>query len=155
MKAMPFLALAMLGLLAVAPNAVAFHGAYYKATGVAEKGNVPYLVTVEWVGYWPCPCFKVTIQDISTHAIVEQRMFTGTHTFQGPAFSFWEAFVYHGWSTDPSVSFDIQGTFVNTFNLPPYPGQMVYAGNYEDYQVQVVVVVVNGHFVDLTDPTHF
>lgn len=154
MKLAPLAVLALLATsMSVAPDAAAFHGAYYKATGIATTAdNHVLLANVEWMG-WQFHGFRVTLMDPTTHAIVAQKQFVGDEAFLGPFFYVGEAFLYHGYSLDPAVSFDIQGTFVNAFNVPPYAGQMVYVGNFGAYAIKVVVVQAAYRFVDLQDPT--
>lgn len=127
----------LLAFVVASPGVSAFHGAAYTAHGIATLPGqpVPYLATVSWNGYvdWS---FTVDITD-ATGAVVAHQKFAGDESFQGSGGSWGEFFAYHGWSVDPSVHFDITGYVLNLFRPPT--ANMLYTGNYEAYQLTLVV----------------
>jgi hypothetical protein len=129
--------IALLGLLLIAPPAMAFHGSAYTSRGTAVVGNTVYLAEVSWNGYFS-NSFHVKIVDAAGLGTIEDRTFYGAESFPGgfPCLGC-EALLYHGWSLDPAVSFDISGWVVNHLYLGI--ATMFYTGHYQQYSLTLVV----------------
>jgi hypothetical protein len=131
----------VMGLSALAPSAAAFHGAPYSGDGTATDGTRTYIASVVWHGWWR-QTYSVTLTDPLTQQVVHHKEFRGTEANAGgwPLASVWEIFLYHGYSLDPAVSFDIRG--FQQILINPQQGQvqtMVYVGHYQQYQLVVAV----------------
>jgi hypothetical protein len=124
--------------LLLAPSAAAFHGAPYTAHGTAVLDSDVYLIEVVWGG-WYDASYTVTISDPLGALIVDHHRFPGQEGWIGGAYALGEFFFYHGWSLDPSVSFDIQGIQNLVGGFGGIRQQMLYVGNYGDYQVVLAV----------------
>jgi hypothetical protein len=130
------LALGLVAGLLLVPSAVAVHGAPYVARGTATLGNQVFLAEVEWTGYWT-RTFEVTLTDPLTNAVVEQKVFRGMESWNGPVAFGTEFFQYRGWSTDPSVDFEVSGVQI-IFIYAGYT-TMLYQGNYHGYELLLYV----------------
>jgi hypothetical protein len=131
------LAAAALAMLTV-PVASAFHGSPYVAHGVAVNlAGEAHLVDVSWNGWWQ-QTYTVRLYDVPGVWIVDHTFLGAEANIGGgPIASVWEIFLYHGFSIDPSVSFDIRG--FQQILLVPQAQQMVYGGNYQDWTLALVV----------------
>lgn len=137
---------AVLAVLATAPLAGAFHGASYHATGqaVGLDGKV-YDATVDWCGYDASyrhcggySTYHVVLTDANTGAVaVDSGQFAGAWVGYGGARGNEEVLLYHGTSTDPTISFDLKGVIWNQFS--PCQSKMLYVGNYQTYQLALTV----------------
>lgn len=142
-----FLAVGLvIGLLALAPNAVAVHGSAYRAMGVATSAANPgviYNAEVDWTGWqyldgYPPQQFVVKITDTSTGAFVTPVVhFLGDETEIGRAYGNTEVFLYRGFPRDPTISFQVLG--IQSITINDASQKMVYQSNYNEFQMLLVV----------------
>lgn len=116
----PFALLAVAAVaLAVMPGTqAAFHNATYTAEGFAvSAAGATVAIAAHWHGFCTSS-FSVTVSDVSTGAVLEQRRFSGTQQIApGQQVPFApELFVVNGQSLDPLVSFHLRGAQVGHIN---------------------------------------
>ncbi|MCA1814396.1 MAG: hypothetical protein LC624_10675, partial [Halobacteriales archaeon] len=143
MKTLALLGVAVtVGLLALTPSAVAFHGAPYHAHGIATKGNAVYLADVTWTG-WAIQSFVVDLKDplgnvLSHEAMPGYEILLGG----GPRTCQWEIFLYTGVDTATNGNvFKVTGIQqeIGPTNCVVLAQHMVYEGTYRGYTLALLV----------------
>lgn len=134
---------ALLAMMTIAPMATAVHGSAYTAHGIGIRDGVAYDALVRWTGYWsatgePFQSYSVVLTDASTGDIVlNSGFFPGGWTANCWCYSGTEFFFpYHGYSTQVGL-FNIYG--IQTIHIATGSQFMVYAGNYADVTLSLIV----------------
>jgi len=154
----------------LAPGTMAVHGSSYDARGIAylttgtctppvdwvgpicqPQDNTPiYNADVLWTGYnppggLPFNSYHVTITDVTTGAILTQKLFTGMEQWGCCVVSNYEFFAYHGCSAAVAWSpqcveipnFDIYG--LQSISVSTAQQAMLYEGWMDQYALVLVV----------------
>ncbi|MCA1814280.1 MAG: hypothetical protein LC624_10090 [Halobacteriales archaeon] len=138
--ALPVGLVALLVLAAAPPAQAAFHGSKWSATGVAyDAAHNAFQMTLDWSGFCLSQ-WHMTIKDLQTGAILEQRTFRGYEVQSGFAQSYMpEVLGGTGYSVDPFVHFSSSMLQVGTVSPGPTYTAQVVEGAYQGFSFAGVV----------------